>query len=399
MAKRRTTNPPMGFTTRAVHAAEGVDPMRQRPLSAPIYQAATFAFDDIDDFAAVAQSKLTGGYLYSRWANPTTDALARAVASLEGAEAAACFASGMAAIHAALVSRARSGDHVVASKHLYGGSFGLLGRILPRAGIDATFVEIADHAEVAAAFRDNTTVVFFETIANPTMIVADIDALSSLARAHGAATLVDATFTPSYLLLALDHGADLVIHSATKYLGGHSDVTAGVVAGAGKAIRAIRTDAIDYGATLAPLEAWLTLRGIQTLSLRMERICANALALAHFLASRSGIKAVHYPGLPAHPQHALAKQLMPRGFGGMLAFEVSGGRAAGRTFLERVRVASPAASLGGTKTLVVHPASVTHTQLSVSQRRAAGITDGLIRVSVGIEDPEDLIADFDRALG
>lgn len=397
MPKRKT--PPQGFTTRAVHASEGGDPVVQQSLATPIYQAATFAFDDIDDFAAVAQSKISGGYLYSRWANPTVDALARAVASLEGAEAATALASGMAAIHGAVSALARKGDHIVASKHLYGGTYGLLSHMPARAGIDVTFVEPADHDEVQAAFTSRTKILYFETIANPTMSVADIDALTAIARSGKAKTVVDATFTSPYLLQALDHGADLVVHSATKYLGGHSDVTAGVVAGSSKLIAAVRNDGMEYGATLAPMEAWLTLRGIQTLALRMERICSNAMALAHFLASRNGVKAVHYPGLPSHPQHALAKQLMPRGFGGMIAFEVAGGRKAGRAFLERVRVAAAAASLGGTKTLVVHPASVTHTQLSATQRRAAGITDGLIRVSVGIEDPEDLIADFDRALG
>jgi len=392
-------NPPLGFTTRAVHGLKSPGPVEQEPLSPPIYQAATFAFEDIDDFAAVAQSKISGGYLYSRWANPTVDALAGVVASLEGTEAAACFASGMAAIHGALTSVLRAGDHVVASKHLYGGTFGLLNHILPRAGVEVSFIEPADLDEVQAAFTSRTKVLYVETIANPTMLVADLDALAVVARAGKATMIVDATFSSPYLIQAADHGADIIVHSATKYLGGHSDVTAGVVAASAKAIAAIRTDAMEYGATLAPMEAWLTLRGIQTLSLRMERICGNALSLAHYLANRNGVKAVHYPGLPSHPQHALAKQLMPRGFGGMLAFEITGGRKAGRAFLERVRVAAPAASLGGTKTLVVHPASVTHTQLSAAQRRAGGITDGLIRVSVGIEDPEDLIADFDRALG
>lgn len=399
MPKPKEGSDGQGFSTRAVHAADDGAPVAQTPASVPIYQSATFGFDDIDDFAAVAQTKIRGGYLYSRWANPTTDALARVVAALEGAEAAACFASGMAAIHGAIASVAKAGDHVVVSKHVYGGSFGLLNNVLKRGGIDATFVEIADPDEVRAAFRPTTKVLYFETISNPTMIVADIDEMASIARAHRAAMLVDATFTSPYLLKAIEHGATLSIHSATKYLGGHSDVTAGVLAGSVKRVDPIRRDATELGATLSPMEAWLTLRGIQTLALRMDRICANALALAHFLASRSGVKVVWYPGLPSHPQHDLAKRLLPRGFGGMLSFEVAGGRKAGRSFLERVRVALPAASLGGTKTLVVHPASVTHTQMSAAQRRAGGITDGMIRVSVGIEDIEDLIADFDRALG
>lgn len=401
-AKRKPPPKPFthrGFSTRAVHAAETIESVRQRPLSTPIYQAATFAFDDIDDFAGVAQSKTSGGYLYSRWGNPTVDALARTVAALEGAEATACFASGMAALHGAITVLAGQGDHVVAAQQIYGGSFGLLSSALSRLGVGVTFVDIADLDAVAEAFTPATKVLLCETIANPTMVVADIDALAAIAHARGAVFLVDATFTSPYLLPVLEHGADLSMHSATKFLGGHCDVTAGVVSGSMKRIHKMRLLGIEFGATLAPMEAWLTARGIQTLALRMDRICANAMALAEYLASRKGVRVVHYPGLPMHPQHGLAKQLLRNGFGGMLAFEVTGGRAAGRAVLERVRVASAAASLGGTKTLVVHPASVTHTQLTPAQRRASGITDGLIRVSAGIEDPEDLIADFDRALG
>ncbi|MGH2829809.1 MAG: trans-sulfuration enzyme family protein [Actinomycetota bacterium] len=399
MRKRQTPRTHRGFTTRAVHTADPTASVRQRPLSQPIYQTATFAFDDIDDFAAVAQTKTTGGYLYSRWANPTVDALARTVAALEGAEAGACFASGMAAIHGALSSLLKADDHVVAAQMLYGGTYSLLSTVLPRTGIETTFVDIGDTAGVDAAFRPQTKVLYCETISNPTMMMCDVAALADIARAHGAELVVDSTFSPPSMLTPLEHGAGLVLHSATKFLGGHSDVTGGVVAGSAARIAAARAFAIDYGAVLAPFEAWLTLRGIQTLALRMERICSNAQSMAEYLSSRRGIKAVHYPGLPSHPQHDLAKRMLRGGFGGMLAFEVAGGRAAGRSFLERVRVASAAASLGGTKTLVVHPASVTHTQLSATQRRAAGIADGLIRVSVGIEDPEDLIADFDRALG
>jgi len=209
---------------------------------------------------------------------------------------------------------------------------------------------------------------------------------------------VDNTFASPYLQQPLRLGADIVVHSTTKYLGGHSDVTAGVVSGGADAIATIRHLGIDYGGTLAPLEAWLTLRGVQTLALRMDRICSNALTLAAFLESSAGVQKVTYPGLASHPQHALAGRLFERGFGGMLTIEVAGGVAGGRRVMERVRVASPAASLGGTKTLVVHPASITHTQLTREEREAVGITDGLLRVSVGIEDVEDLMADFEQAL-
>jgi methionine-gamma-lyase len=287
---------------------------------------------------------------------------------------------------------------VVSARQIYGGTFGLFHDYLPRTGVEVTFADVTDRDEVSAAFRDTTRALYFETIGNPSLPVADVDALVALGHERGATVIVDATFTTPYLFDAISHGVDLVVHSATKYLGGHSDVTAGVVSGSAEAIATIRHLGIDYGGTLAPLDAWLTIRGVQTLALRMDRICANALTLASFLEGLPGVERVTYPGLTSHPQSALARQLFERGFGGVLTFEVAGGVAAGRRVLERVRLASPAASLGGTKTLIVHPASITHTQLSREEREAAGITDGLLRVSVGIEDVEDLMADFEQAL-
>ena len=391
------TDEQLGFTTRAVRGAKQTDDVAQRPLAPPLYQAATFAFDDVDDFAEVARRKIDGGYLYSRWANPTTDALARTIASLEGAEAGACFASGMGAIHTTLASLLEAGDHVVAATQLYGGTFALMSKMLPRAGIEATLVDVTDHDALERAFTDRTKVLYAETIGNPTLPVADLEGLAAMARAHDATFVVDATFTPPCMLRPLEHGVDLVIHSATKYLSGHGDVTAGVVTGDAERIAAVRHTSIDLGAILAPFEAWLTLRGVQTLALRVDRISDNAASLARALESHASVHRVLYPGLTSHPQHGLAVKLLGDRFGGMLAFEVDGFEA-GRRFLERVRIASRAASLGGTATLVLHPASVTHTQLTSEQRAAAGLSDGMIRVSVGIEDPVDLIADFDRAL-
>ncbi len=385
-----------GFSTRAVHSDAG--DVTERPLAPPIYQAATFAFDDMDAFADVGQRKIDGGYLYSRWANPTVDALARTIASLEGAEATACFASGMGAIHATLLSLLASGDHLVAARQVYGGTHGLLGSALARAGIASATVDVTDLAAVEAAFTERTRVLFAETIGNPTLPVADLEALADVAHARGAALVVDATFTPPCALRPLEHGVDLVIHSATKYLSGHSDVTAGVVSGARERIEAIRLLSIDLGAVLAPLEAWLCARGVQTLALRWDRICENASAIARDLAEMRGVRRVWYPGLADHPQHDLAKRLLGERFGGMVAFELDGGYEAGRRFLERVRLCRPAASLGGTKTLVVHPASITHTQLSPEERAAAGVTDGMIRMSVGIEDAADLIDDVREAI-
>jgi cystathionine beta-lyase/cystathionine gamma-synthase len=388
-----------GFTTRAVGAWKQIDhPEGSRAVSPPVYQAATWAFDDLDHFADVGQRKIEGGYLYTRWANPTTDAVARVVASLEGAEAAACFGSGMAAIHAALVAFVEAGDHVVSASQLYGGTHGLFAHTLARAGVTATKIDVHDLAGIEAAFTPRTKVLYCETLGNPTMDVADIGALANIAHANGALLVVDATFTPPSILRPIEHGVDLSVHSATKYFGGHSDVTAGVVSGRADLIARIRHEAIELGAVLAPFESWLLGRGIQTLALRTDRICDNALAIARFLEGHEAVDRVLYPGLPSHPDHDLAKRLLGERFGGMMAFDV-GTAAAGRAFLERVKVIAPAASLGGTKTLAVHPASITHTQLTPAERAAVGLTEGMIRLSAGIEDVADLLADLGQALG
>jgi len=352
----------------------------------------------MNDFAEVARSKISGGYLYSRWANPTVEAFARTIASLEGAEATACFASGMAAITATLTSLVQQGDHIVSATQLYGGTHGLYGSVLARGGVAVSKADIGDLTAIEAAFTDRTKVLYCESISNPTMNVADLDALSKIAAAHGAAFVVDATFSPPGMMRALEHGVDLVIHSATKYIAGHSDVTAGVVSGRADAIAHVRALEMETGGILAPFEAWLAARGVQTLDLRLDRICANALVLARMLEDHPNVARVHYPGLDSHPDHALAARLFGSRFGGMLAFEVDGGIEAGKRFLQRVRVAVAAASLGSTKTLVVHPASVTHTQLTPDERLAVGITEGMVRVSVGIEDAPDLLDDFDQAL-
>jgi len=387
-----------GFTTRAVHAWQGAEPLEQEPAAVPIYQTAPFVFRDMEQFAAVGKSQISGGYLYTRWGNPTVDAFTRTVAALEGAEAAAGFASGMGAIHATLASLVRSGDRILSAKQIYGGTYGLYNDVLPRGGVEIDLVDITDLGAVAAGFRDETRVLYFEIIGNPTLAVADVDALVALAHARGVTVVVDATFTPPYLYRPIDHGVDLSVHSATKYIGGHSDITAGVVSGSAEAIGRVRHLGIDLGGSLAPFEAWLGLRGVQTLALRMDRVCANALLVARALDGHAGVELATYPGLPSHPQHELAARQLVKGFGGMVTAEIAGGVEAGRRVMERVRVFSPAASLGGTKSLIVHPASITHGQLPREQREAAGITDGLLRLSIGIEDPEDLIADLDRAL-
>ncbi|MCA1831316.1 MAG: PLP-dependent aspartate aminotransferase family protein [Actinomycetota bacterium] len=388
----------LGFTTRALNSSAPGEPVREMPLAEPIYQSATFSFDDMEHFAAVGKSKVSGGYLYSRWANPTVDALARTIAALEGAEAAACYASGMGAIAAVLTSILGRGDHLVAARQLYGGTFGFINRSLLRDGVDTEFVDITDHAAVRAAIRRETKALYCETIGNPMLPVADLASLATIAHEHGFPLIVDATFTPPCLLQPLAYGVDLSIHAATKYLAGHGDVLAGVVSGTQEAIERIRLDNVETGAVLAPWEAWLTLRGVQTLALRLERICRNAESLASMFEEHAGVDRVFYPGLGSHPQHVIAQSLLKRGAGGMMAIELSGGIEAGRRFMERLRIARAAASLGSTHTLVVHPASVTHTQLTRAQREVTGISDGLVRISVGIEDAADLLLDFDQAL-
>lgn len=387
-----------GFTTRAMGAWRKVATPRQRSVALPIYQTATFAFDDVDDFASVAQTKTSGGYLYSRWANPTVDAVGEVIADLEGAEATACFASGMAAITGTLFTLLNAGDHLVGATQVYGGSHGIMSGALVRAGVSNTRVSVNDLAGIEAAITDETRVLYFETIGNPTLDVADLKALTSIARAHGLLTVVDATFTPPCLLRPIEHGVDLVIHSATKYLSGHSDVTAGVVSGSAERIEQIRQEQIDTGGILAPFEAWLLGRGLATLDLRVERTCGSAMALARMLEAHPAIERVLYPGLESHPQHALAKELLGSRFGGSIACEVRGGIEAGKRVLQNLKIAARAASLGGSKTLIVHPASVTHTQLDAVGRAAVGITDGMLRISVGIEDTEDLLQDLQEAL-
>ena len=387
-----------GFTTRAVSAWRAVThPEGSRPVTPPIYQAATWAFDDLDHFADVGRRKIEGGYLYTRWANPTTDAVAETIASLEGTDAAACFGSGMAAINAAIRAFVSAGDHVVSSSQLYGGTHGLFGSVLPRAGVISTRVDVHDLAAIEKAFTPETKMLYFETIGNPTVDVADVEALAAIARERGVLLVADATFSPPSMFRPAEHGVDLVVHSATKYLAGHSDVTAGVVSGRADLIAKVRLEGIETGAVLAPFESWLLGRGLQTLALRTDRICDSALAVAKFLEGHAKVSRVFYPGLPSHRDHDLAKRLFGDRFGGMIAFDV-GTSDAGRSLLERLEVIAPAASLGGTKSLIVHPASITHTQLTRDEREAYGITDGMIRLSVGIEDIDDLVDDLDGAL-
>ena len=364
----------------------------------PIYQTATFASADADELGRVAGDPRSG-YAYSRISNPTTTALGDAYAELAGGETGLALASGMGAIHAALSSLLRAGDRIVAPIALYGSTRAQLLRTFGGFGVQVDIVDTndLDAVEVALAAAP-TKVLYAETIANPTTVVADHTALADLAHRYGAAYVVDNTFASPYVCRPLELGADLVVESATKFLGGHSDVIAGVVAGSAERIALVQRVQIDTGATLGPLEAFLVLRGILTLAIRAERHAATAAALADWLEHQEGVRSVLYPGLPSHPQHAVAtRQFRPGVAGGMLAFEVEGGRDAGRAIIDAMHLPELTASLGSVHTIVVHPPSTSQRQSSEAELLEAGITPGLLRVSVGLEDLEDLQADFAEA--
>jgi methionine-gamma-lyase len=387
----------VGFSTRAIRAAHRMPRVDQRPTSVPIYQTVTFASEDVAALGAVLTDEQPG-YAYSRIDNPTVAALAAAVAELEGAEAGYALASGMAAIHAAVVSLVSAGDRIVATQASYGTTRSLFASVLGRLGVTTTFVDVTDLDSVEAALTAAPTrLLYAETIANPTIVVADHAALAEVAHRHGAAYVVDNTFASPYLCRPLELGADLVIESATKYLSGHSDVLAGVVSGRGELIERIRALQVDTGASLAPLSAFLVLRGISTLAIRMERHAATAAALAGWLERQAGVSRVYHPSLSSHPQHDVAMRQLTVG-GGMLAFELAGRRPAGEAFIDALSIPELTASLGSVFTMVVHPPSTTHRQLDDAALASAGISPGLLRCSVGLEDLDDLVADFERGL-
>ena len=386
-----------GFSTRAIKAATTAPHVDQIPSSVPIYQAAAFSTADAAELGDV----LTGaapGYAYSRIDNPTTAALGNAVAELEGAEAGLAFATGMAAIHAAIVSVVRAGQTIVAAKAVYGTTRDLLVRILSGLGVATEFVDTRDLAAVDAALaRTGSPVLYVETVSNPTIVVSDLTALAAVAHRHNALLVVDNTFASPYGCRPIELGADLVMHSATKYLSGHGDVLAGVVVGSEERIAAVRPILVDVGGALAPLAAFLVLRGLPTLAIRMERHTETALELAAWLTGQDGVERVHYPGLPGDPSHEVAVRQL-HVFGGMLAFELAGGREAGRAFLDAMRVAERTASLGAVRTITTAPPSTTHRQLDADALREAGIAPGLLRCSIGLEDVEDLRADMELGL-
>ena len=392
---RRSTK--QTLATRSVHHPVVTPPLP--PVATPIYQTSTYYAKDSADaatLAELAQSPQPTSF-YSRYGNPTVDVWERVIADLEEGQRGLAFASGMAAVNCVLLTLLEPGDHLVAGNSLYTATTLLMTEDLPRMGVDVDFVDATSPESFAEAARSETRLFYIETPSNPTMQLTDLAAVCQIARERGIRTVVDNTFATPVNQRPLTLGADVVVHSGTKYLGGHSDVLGGcVVTDAATAERLWHKRTL-LGGTLDPFAAWLLLRGTKTLALRVERQNQNALAIARTLEADSAVARVHYPGLECHPQHELAKRQMT-GFGGMLSVELTGGRSVGASFVESIRLALLAVSLGGVETLVEHPASMSHALLSDQELRQAGIPPGLIRMSIGIEDANDLIADFRQAL-
>ena len=418
-----------GFDTLALHAGAGPDPAFGA-RAVPLYLSTSFVFEDADHAAALFNME-RAGHVYSRISNPTTAVLEERVAALEGGCGAIATASGQAALHLAIVTLTGAGGHIVASTALYGGSHNLLHYTLRRFGIETTFVAPGDLDAWRAAIRPQTRLLFGEALGNPGLDVLDIPSVSQIAHEHGLPLLVDATFTTPYLLRPFDHGADLVYHSATKFLSGHGTVIGGIVVDGGGfdweasgrfpeltapyagfhgmvfseestvgafLLRARREGLRDFGACMSPHTAWLILQGIETLSLRMERHVANTRRVVEFLSKHPMVESIAYPELPEHPSHALAQRLLPRGCGSVFSFDLKGSRAQGRAFIEALKVFSHLANVGDCRSLVIHPASTTHFRMDDAALAQAGIRPGTIRLSIGLEEADDLIDDLGRAL-
>ena len=378
----------MRFATRAIHVGQEPDPATGATIT-PIYQTSTYTQE------APGNHK---GYEYSRTANPTRTALEECIASLEGGNYGLAFASGLAATIATM-SLLSPADHVVAGDDLYGGTYRLFERVLPRAGgLKFTYADTSDPGAVESALRSETKLLWIETPTNPMLTLSDIAELCEMAHERGALVAVDNTFASPYFQNPLALGADIVVHSTTKYMGGHSDVIGGaVVTSNPDYFEGIKFYQNAAGAVPGPFDSWIVLRGLKTLAVRMRQHEENALAVAEFLQDHPEVESVNYPGLPSHPQHELAKRQMS-GFSGMVSFTLRGGAEAAYAAVQRTRVVSFAESLGGVESLITHPATMTHAAIPREQREARGVTDGLMRLSVGIEDKEDLIADLDQAL-
>jgi len=414
--------------TLALHAGQQVDPTT-RSRAVPIYQTTSYVFEDSSDAADLFALRKFGN-IYTRLMNPTTDVLENRLAALEGGVGALAFSSGMAAITNAVLNICRAGQHLVSSSSLYGGTYTLFSQTLPKLGIDVTFVDPGDPVNFQAALRDNTRLVFIETIGNPKNDILDYDRIVEIAHAQGVPVICDNTVTSPILFRPIEHGIDIVVHSCTKIIGGHGTSVGGIVIDSGQfdwtngrfpeltepdpsyhGIRYVesfgpmayiikaRTQFLrDMGACLSPFNAFLFLQGLETLHLRVPRHCENALALAKFLEQHPAVAWVNYPGLPSHPDFQRAMKYLPDGQGAILGFGIKGGLEAGIRFINSVKLASHLANILDSKTLVIHPASTTHQQLSEAEQAAAGVTPDFVRVSVGTEHIDDILADFDQAL-
>jgi len=378
-----------------VHAAEPLDE-ETGSVTTPIYQSSTFGFTKAEEVMKAAKGE-GSSFVYTRWDNPTVRRLEKKLAELEGAEDSAFFSSGMAAISTSVLSFVREGSHLLAVSDLYGETYRLIHDFLPRLGVETTMVETTDIVQMRRNLKKNTKVVYIESPTNPTLKLVDIAKAARLAHGVGALLLIDSTFASPINQKPLSLGADVVLHSATKYLNGHADVIAGAAAARRDLVEKIKFVRRTLGGTLDPHAAWLTLRGIKTMAVRVRAQNRNTQALAEYLSRHKKVAKVNYPGLRTHPQHALARRQMD-GYGGVLSFEIRGSMKDAMKFTESLKVAILAASLGGVETLVAQPAILTHTQLSAEERGKIGISETLVRVSVGIEDAEDLIEDFAQAL-
>ncbi|MCY3751646.1 MAG: O-acetylhomoserine aminocarboxypropyltransferase [Gammaproteobacteria bacterium] len=418
-----------GFDTISLHGGQRPDPVTGA-RAAPIYQTTSFVFNETDQASSMFDLARSG-HVYSRISNPTVAVLEERIAGLEGGTGAVAAASGMAAIHLAICTLMDGGSHIVASHALYGGTHNLFSYTLPRFGIDTTFVDPRNPEAFRQAIRSETRLVYAETIGNPRCEVLDIEAVAGVAHAAQVPLMLDSTLTTPYLLKPFDHGADIVIHSLTKFIGGHGVAIGGIVVDSGRfdwdasgkfstltepydgildidfaedfgpdafLHRARREGLRDFGAALSPASAFYILQGVETLALRMDKHVANTRQIVECLAGNDAVEYVTYPELPGHPDHDLAKKLLPLGCGSVFSFELKGGREAGRRFIESLQVFSHLANVGDAKSLVIHPASTTHSRMDDDALKQAGISEGLVRLSVGLEDPEDLVNDLERAL-
>lgn len=385
-----------GLQTQAIHV--GYAPDADSPaVAVPIYQTSTFGFETAAQSARCFAGK-EERYSYTRFGNPTIRVFEDKLAAMEGAEAVQAVASGMAAISTALLGLAEAGDHVLSSDAVYSGTHMLLTETMPAFGIECSYVDASDVNQVADAIRPNTRLIYLETPGNPSLKLVDLAGVAALARERGILTIVDNTFATPINQRPLDLGCDIVVHSATKYLNGHGDCIGGAVCASEELIKPLSHKYIQFGGTLSPLNAFLIARGMQTLPLRMRAHNQAALHLAEFLEQHPAVERVHYPGLSSFPQYELAKQQMPGGFGAMICFELPGGIEAGAHLMDNVKLCTLAVSLGDVMSLISHPASMTHAMISQEERLKVGITDGLVRLSVGLEDVEDLMEDLDQAL-